>query len=96
MQELNLTRTNRNLQELTQAINSRTSGVCGGGSAYEHFFGRRPLLHLPSLPKQLTPEQKVIMSDKMSKHREKYRAKYYSTRLENYGINDEVLVFTPK
>ena len=57
---------------------------------------KKALLHLPSLPKQLTPEQKVIMSVKMSKHREKYWAKYHNTRLENYGINDEVLVFDPK
>ena len=36
------------------------------------------------------------MAEKMSKHRERYRAKYLNTRLVNYNLNDEVLVFDPK
>ena len=51
---LNPLRNNKGLQELKQAINSRTSGVPGTGSAYERFFCRKPLLHLPCLPSQLT------------------------------------------
>ena len=90
------TQNHKNLWELTQAINSRTSGVPGAGSAHERFFGRKPLLHLPSLPKQLTPEQKASMSQKMSKHRDKYHMKNRNTRLENYNIDNPVLVFDPR
>ena len=36
------------------------------------------------------------MAEKMSKHQERYRAKYLNTRLVNYNLNDEVLVFDPK
>ena len=50
---LNPPRTAKNLQELTSAVNNRPSGVPGGGSSYERFFRRRPLLLLPCLPKPL-------------------------------------------
>ena len=58
MLQLNPTRSNKDLQDLTQAINSRTSGVPGAGSAYERLLGRKPLLNLPCLPSQLTTHQK--------------------------------------
>ena len=93
---LNTTRNNKGLQELTQAINSRTSGVPGTGSAYERFFGRKPLLSLPCLPSKLTTEQKERMNQKMSEHRDRYCMKFKNTRLEQYNINDPVLVFNPR
>ena len=54
------------------------------------------MLHLPCLPKPFTPEEKGIMAEKILKHRDRYRTKYLNTRLVNYNINDEVLVFDPK
>ena len=93
---LNPPRSAKNLQELTSAVNNRPSGVQGGGSTYEIFFRRRPLLLLPCLPKPLTPEEKSLMAEKMAKHREHYRAKYAHTRLVEYKIDDEVLCFDPK
>ena len=36
------------------------------------------------------------MAEKMSKHRERYKAKYVKTTLLNYNLNDEVIVFYPK
>ena len=59
---LNSPRNSKDLQELTQAINSRTSGVPDAGLAYESFFGRKPLLNLPCLPSQLTTKQKEKMA----------------------------------
>ena len=93
---LNPPRTAKNIQELTSAINNRPSGVPGGGSSYEKFFERRPLLHLPCLPKPVTPEEKSIITEKMKQHRERYRAKYVNTRLVDYNLGDEVLIFDPK
>ena len=46
MLQLNPPRNNKDLQDLTQAINSRTSRVRGAGSAYERLLGRKPLLNL--------------------------------------------------
>ena len=93
---MNPPRSAKNLQKLTSAVNNRPSGVPGGGSSYERFFGRLPLLLLPCLPKPLTPEVKSMMAEKMAKHREGYRAKYAHTRLVEYKIDDEVLCFDPK
>ena len=96
MINLNPPRSNKHLQELVQAINSRPSGVPGGGTAYERFYGRKPLLHLPQLPHKLSQEQKVSMNQKMEAHRERYRNKYKNTNASVYDINEEVLVFDPK
>ena len=94
---LNPPRTAKNLQELTSAVNNRPSGVPGGGSSYERFFGRRPQLLLPRLPKPLSPEEKSMMNEKMAQHRECYRNKYKkNTCLIEYKIEDMVLYFDPK
>ena len=72
MLQLILPRNSKDLQDLTQEINSRTSGVPGAGSAYERLLGRKPLLNLPCLPSQLSTKQKETMAQKMSEHRDRY------------------------
>ena len=69
MIDLNPPRSTKQLQELVQAVNSRPSGVPGGGTAYERFYGRTPLLHLPQLPHKLSQEQQDSMNKKMEAHR---------------------------
>ena len=64
------------LQDLTQAINSRTSRVPGACSAYKRLLARKPLLNLPCWPSQLTTQQKETMAQKMSENRNRYQIKY--------------------
>ena len=73
MLQLNIPRNKKELQDLTQAINARASGVPGAGSAYERLLGRKPLLNLPCLPTQLTNKQKEDMARRMSAHHDRYR-----------------------
>ena len=79
-----------------QAVNSRPSGVPGGGTSFERFYGRTPLLHLPQLPHKLSKQQQDNMNKKMELHRERYRNKYKNTNATIYDINEKVLVFDQK
>ena len=96
MISLNPFQSPKQLQELIQAINNRPSGVPGAGSAYQRFYGRTPLLHLPQLPHTLSEQEKDSMRKQMELHRERYRCKYKNTNTNTYKLEEQVLIFDPK
>ena len=84
---------NPQLQELVQAMNARARGVQGAGTAYERLLGRKPLLDLPSLPSELSPQQWQFMQRKMSDHREKYRCRVKHKNKELFELGKHVFIF---
>ena len=72
------------------------SGIQGEGSAYERLLGRKPLINLPCLPTELSPEQKEDMTERMSAHHERYRQKFKNTHIEKVEIGEKILAFVPK
>ena len=90
MLQLNTPRGNKELQDLVQAINARTSRVPGAGSAYKRLLGRKPLLNLPCLPTQLSDEQKEEMARRMSAQLDRFRQKSRNSHLEKFKIGENL------
>ena len=83
------------LQDLVMAINTRTSTIPGAGSAFERLLGRKPLMHLPTLPGRLTEEEKEEMAKKLSNQRQRYRTAVKNTVSHTFALGEKVLVFNP-